>query len=148
MTRTHVHAEVFSVPPEELFALLLRPSAIRAWWGAARAVVTPVPGGTWAAAWGDDEDDPDYVTIATLTELDPPRKVVMADYRYHSKGGPLPFEADFVTTFEVEAAEGGAQLRVTQDGFPDGPEADGFLTGCEQGWTDTFAGIRRFLAGA
>jgi len=146
MTRTHVHRETFSVSPERLFSILITPSAIRAWWGPARAIVIPAVGGTWAAAWGADEDDPDYVTVATLVELDPPRKLAMADYRYHAKSGALPFEADFVTTFEVEPSGDGATLCVTQAGFPDDPVADDFLKGCEQGWTDTFAGIRRFLA--
>jgi hypothetical protein len=65
---------------------------------------------------------------------------------YRAKSGALPFEADFVTSFEVETTEGGAKLRVTQDGFPCDAEADDFYEGCRQGWIDTFAGIRRFLA--
>lgn len=40
-----------------------------------------------------------------------------------------------------------AVLRVSQDGFPIGPEADAFYAACEQGWRDTFAGIRRFVSG-
>jgi uncharacterized protein YndB with AHSA1/START domain len=44
-----------------VFRLLLTPSAIREWWGVSRAIVTPEQGGIWVA-WGEDEDDPDYVT--------------------------------------------------------------------------------------
>jgi uncharacterized protein YndB with AHSA1/START domain len=146
-TRRHVHQEVFPVPPERLFALLLTPSAIRRWWGAARVVVIAEPGGLWAAAWGDEEDDPDYVSVATLRELEPPRRLVMSDYRYRAKSGPLPFEADFEVSFEVEPHAEGAVLRVTQDGFPSGPEGDEFYAACEQGWSDTFAGIREYLEG-
>jgi hypothetical protein len=40
--------------------LLVTPSAIRAWWGAARAIVLAQENGAWAAAWGADEDRPDY----------------------------------------------------------------------------------------
>lgn len=145
-TRAHVHEETFDTTPERLFDLLLSPSAIRGWWAAARAIVIPAPGGTWAAAWGESEDDPDYVTAATIRELERPRRLVLADYRYHAKDGPLPFEADFVTELVVEPHEDGARLRVTQDGFPAGPEADAFYAGCQTGWLDTFAGIRAFLA--
>lgn len=144
-TRKHVHEETFPVPPERLFALLHTPSAIRGWWGAARVVVLPEPGGTWAAAWGDSEDDPEYVTVATIRDFEPPARMVLTDYRYHARSGPLPFEADFVTEFLVTANETGATLRVTQDGFPADPAADAFYAGCEKGWRDTFAGIRRFL---
>lgn len=145
-TRAHVHEEKFDTTPEALFALLHTPSAIRGWWGAARAVVVAEEGGIWAAAWGEDEDVPDYVTAARLLEFDPPRRLTMGEQSYASKDGPLPFEADFVTTFTVEPAEGGARLRVHQDGFPAGPEGDDFYAACDKGWRDTFAGIRAFLA--
>lgn len=146
--RVHVHEEPFEAPPERLFALLHTPSAIRAWWGASRAIVMPEAGGTWAAAWGGAEDDPDYVTVATVRTFEPPRRLVLGDYRYRAREGALPFEAAFETTFEVIPHGGGSVLRVSQAGFPEGPEADAFLAACDRGWRDTFAGIRRQLAGA
>ncbi len=147
-TRKHVHEEAFDATPLELFAALHTPSAIRAWWGAARAIVMPEPGGLWVAAWGEDEDDPDYVTVATMRTFDPPRRIVMEDYRYRSKTGGLPFDADFVVEFAVEESSRGSLLRVTQDGFPVAEEADAFYAACETGWVNTFAGIRRFFESA
>ena len=143
-TCAHVHEETFPVSPRELFALLHTPSAIREWWGASRAIVMPEVGGTWTAAWGA-EDDPDYVTVATLDEFDPPQRLTMANTGYRAKSGPLPFEADFRTTFEVEARDEGALLRVTQDGFPKSEAGEAFLASCVEGWTNTFAGIRALL---
>jgi uncharacterized protein YndB with AHSA1/START domain len=144
-TRKHVHEEIFPVAPEKLFAILHTPSAIRSWWSAARAVVLAQPGGVWAATWGESEDDPDYITTATIRDFDPPRRMVLTDYRYRAKSGPLPFQAEFVTEFAVSPHPSGATLRVTQDGFPCGSEADDFYAGCETGWRNTFAGIRRHL---
>ncbi|MBK9166459.1 MAG: SRPBCC domain-containing protein [Bryobacterales bacterium] len=144
-TRMHLHEETFPVAPESMFGLLHTPSAIRAWWGAARVVIVPESGGVWAAAWGDSEDDPEYVAAATIRTFDPPRKMVLSNYLYRSRTGPLPFQADFVTEFDVTPHPQGSVLRVTQDGFPAGPDADGFYAACERGWRDTFAGIRRFL---
>jgi uncharacterized protein YndB with AHSA1/START domain len=143
-----VHEEVFPVVPERLFEILHTPSAIREWWGVARAVVLAEPGGVWAATWGSSEDDPDYVTVAAIRDFDPPRRMVLADYRYRAKAGQLPFRADFVTEFVVAPHPEGSVLRVSQDGFPAGPEGDQFYAACGQGWRDTFAGIRRFLAQA
>jgi hypothetical protein len=71
--------------------------------------------------------------------------MVLTDYRYRSKSAPLPFQADFTTEFLVTQVPGGAELRVTQDGFPTSPEADPFYGACERGWKDTFAGIRKYL---
>lgn len=146
--RAHVHAESFPAAPERLFDLLVTPSAIRAWWSARSAIVVPESGGMWAATWGGSEDDPDYATSATIAAFDRPRRLVFTDYRYRAKSGPLPFRGDFTTSFEVlpdPERQGASILRVTQDGFPAGAEADAFLASCEDGWRATFAGIRAFL---
>src|SRR5262245_62080354 len=145
-TRAHTHEIELAARPEDVFALLVTPSAIRGWWSAARAVVIPRAGGTWAAAWGADEDRPEYVTVASIEVYEPPRRLVLADYRCAPRSGPLPFEADVSTEFTVERAPAGARLRVRQDGFPVDAVADEFYRGCERGWRDTFDGIRRYLA--
>jgi uncharacterized protein YndB with AHSA1/START domain len=143
-TRSHTHEEVFAATPERLFALLHTPSAIREWWGAARVIVFPEADGVWVAAWGD-EDQPDYITAARIRVFDPPRRLVLDDYRYVAKSGPLPFEAEFVTEFTVELHPQGALLRAVQDGFPCESVADEFYAACERGWKETFAGIRKYL---
>jgi uncharacterized protein YndB with AHSA1/START domain len=145
-TRKQMREENFPTSADRLFALLHTPSAIRRWWGAARAVVLAQPGGLWTATWGESEDYPDYITAATIRDFEPPRRMVLTDYRYRAKSGPLPFTAQFVTEFSVAPHADGAVLRVIQDGFPVGHEADEFHAACEIGWRDTFAGIRRFLA--
>jgi uncharacterized protein YndB with AHSA1/START domain len=144
-TRKHIHEEVFAASPKRLFALLHTPSAIRAWWGVARAIVLAETGGVWAAVWGESEDDPDYVTVATIREFEPPRRMVLCDYRYHARTGPLPFKAEFATEFSVWPHPEGAVLRVCQDGFPRGTEADSFYQACETGWRNTFAGIHQYI---
>lgn len=144
-TRKHVHEESFTAGQEEVFELLHTPSAIRQWWGADRAIVLPESGGIWAAVWGGTEDDPDYVSVATIESFDPPRSMVLTDYRYHAREGKPPFEADFRVSFRVTKSDGGSTLHVEQDGFPTGPEADAFYRACATGWTETFAGIRAYL---
>lgn len=145
-TRAHVHAELLAASPERVFAALINPSAIRDWWSAASAIVVPELGGLWAATWGSDEDDPDYVTVAAIREFVAPRILSLADYRYRSKHGPLPFAANFSTRFELEPSGEHTLLRVTQSGFPCTPAGDEFLRGCERGWRETFAGLARHLA--
>jgi len=145
-TRKHVHEIELPAKPERVFAILHTPSAIRAWWSAARAIVLAQEGGVWMAAWGENEDDPDYITFATIKKFEPPQRLVLADYKYYAKSGPLPFQADFTTEFTIEARPLGSLLRVSQDGFPCEPIADAFYAGCEVGWRNTFEGIRRFLA--
>jgi uncharacterized protein YndB with AHSA1/START domain len=144
-TRKHIHEEEFSATAEDLFKILHTPSAICEWWGASRAIVIPEAGGIWSAAWGD-EDAPDYISIFTIAEFDPPRRILFADGKYHAKSGRPPFEMNMTTEFTVENAPGGSLLRVVQDGFPADPIADDFYAACDSGWRNTFAGIRNYLS--
>lgn len=144
-TRSHIHEEVFSASPEQVFALLHKPSAIRQWWGVSRAIVLPQPGGFWSAAWGESEDEPDYITSATIAVFDPPHRLVLTNYQYYARSGSLPFKANFHVEFLVSPHKDGASLRVTQDGFPATADGESFLEGCIVGWRNTFIGIRAYL---
>lgn len=144
-TRDHVHEEVLPASPEVVFELLHTPSAICSWWGASRAIVLPGEGGLWAAAWGASEDDPDYITAATIERFDPPAHMRLTDLRYRARSGPLPFEADFTMDYYVDAHADGSTLKVVQSGFPAGEAADDYYQACVEGWRETFRGIRRYL---
>lgn len=131
---------------ERGFDLLVRPSSIRAWWQAERAIVLPGEGGLWCAAWGDDEDQPDYSTAARLRVFEPPTRLVLDRYTYRSRFGPMPFEAEFEVEFRLRREGPGCVLSVAQRGFPADPIADAWYTGCEQGWQDTLAGVLRHVS--
>ena len=144
-TRSHVRTVELPAPQHEIFQLLITPSAIRQWWYASRVIVLPRENGCWTAAWGDDEDHPDYVTAATIQSFEPPYRLLLTDFRYYARSGPLPFRANFTTEFTVQPRPGGSILRVSQSGFPNDPIADDFYEGCERGWRETFESIRRFV---
>lgn len=132
-------------PVEAAFDLLVRPSAIRAWWQAERAIVLPGEGGLWCAAWGEDEDQPDYTTAARLRVYEPPRRLVLDRYQYRSRFGAMPFEAEFEVEFALRPQGTGCVLAVAQRGFPGEPIADAYFAGCQQGWQDTLDGILRLV---
>ena len=145
MTRSHEHQEDFDISSEEMFKLLITPSLICKWWGAARAIVQPEKNGIWMAAWGADEDAPDYITAFTMTEYEPPRRILFTDAKYTAGGEKLPFNADITAEFIVNDTQNGCSFRVIQKGFPTDPAADEYYAACEKGWVDTFAGIRRTI---
>lgn len=144
-TRRHTCEVVLPASAEKIFQLLITPSAIKEWWSASRAIVHPKQGGIWIAAWGENEDRPDYITSATMSVFDPPKRIVMTKYDYFSKNGPLPFTASFETEFLITAQSNGCILRVTQEGFPVDPVADDFYAACEAGWKTTLEQIALFV---
>jgi uncharacterized protein YndB with AHSA1/START domain len=144
-TREHTVQIELPAPPESVFDALVRPSAIRSWWGASRVMVVPEAGGVWAAAWGDDEDDPQYVTTARMQVFEPPTRIRFADYSYYARTGKLPFDAVMQTEFTVRPAPGGSILRVVQSGFPTDSIADDFYAACGRGWRETLESLRTFL---
>lgn len=144
-TRRHTHREEFAVSAEEMFEILTKPSAICVWWNASKAIVLPEENGVWTAAWGSDEDHPDYLTSFVIQAFEPPRRMVLADAKYYAKDRQLPFEAKMITEFIIEPTDDGCTLQIIQDGFPADSSADEYYRDCEIGWQDTFKSIRQFF---
>ena len=146
-TRRHVLEEPFAVSPERMFEALVTPSAIRSWWGAAKAIVLPQVGGTWVASWGEDENDPDYISSFKIVEFEPPKRLLLAEGKYFARDGEQPFVMDKMTTEFVidDRGDGMCTLRITQDGFPSEKVADDFYEACIVGWENTFEGIRKYF---
>jgi uncharacterized protein YndB with AHSA1/START domain len=144
-TRRHVHEEPFSVSPERMFETLITPSAIRSWWGASKAIVTPKIDGVWIATWGDDEDAADYVSSFKIKAFEPPKRLLLTDGKYQAKSGQPPFELRMTAEFVIEPWGQGCTLRVINDGFPVDEVADDFYDACLVGWQNTFEGIRKYF---
>jgi uncharacterized protein YndB with AHSA1/START domain len=145
-TRSISVAQEINAPIEKVFDALITPSDICAWWGAATAIVLAEPGGTWAGARGEI-DHPDDLPAATLIEFSRPQRLVPGDYRYRARTGPLPFKADFKTSFDLRSAGIGTLVSVEQTGFPSIPEADDFYQGCLTGLASTRQNCCDHLAG-
>lgn len=144
-TRKHIHEEEFAVSPKKMFAILHTPSAICQWWGASKAIVLAEENGIWAAAWGENEDEPDYITSFVIKDFEPPKRMFLNEAKYFASEGQPPFEVKMTAEFIVEPSETGCLLRVIQDGFPCDTIADDFYTACDVGWRNTFEGIRKFV---
>ena len=144
-TRHHIHEEPFEVSPERMFDILITPAAIRRWWGASKVIVVPQKSGTWMAAWGEDENNPEYISTFTIKEIDPPHRLVLGDGRYQAHSGEQPFEMNMTAEFTVDPREEGCTLKVVNDGFPIDESADEFYDACLVGWKNTFDGIRKYF---
>lgn len=147
-TRSLEHEVELNAGQHRVFDLLMTPSDIRQWWGADRVIVTHREGGVWVAAWGDDEDSPEYVAAHRVTLYDPPRRLELDEIEYYVRSSKLPFAADFLTTFTVELRGEVCVLRVRQDGFPTDPAADEFYESCAEGWRRTLVQIRSYVEAA
>lgn len=143
-TRHNIYEEPFSVSAERMFEVLITPSAIRAWWGASRAIVMPKKDGSWIATWGEDENDSDYTSSFKIKEFEPPRRLLLGDGKYTAQSGQ-PMEMNMTTEFIVEPMAGGCTLRMVHDGLPADEAAEEFYEACVAGWTNTFEGIRKYF---
>ena len=137
--------ETILAPVCRVFEALVTPTDICQWWQATTAIIFAETGGLWVARWGH-ENDPDYLSAATLSVYDPPHRLVMSDFRYQAKSGPLPFDAKMETEFRLEDQGEQTLLRVRQTGFPDDTAADPFLQGCVTGWRTTLTGLSSYLS--
>lgn len=143
-TRIEVNVDL-AKDPQTVFDALITPSAIRRWWSASRAIVHAAEGGLWMAAWGVQEDQPDYVCGYRLSTFEPPHRLVFSDPIYHARQGDMPDSLGQVTIeFSIRPIDDGSSLIVSQTGIP-ATEME-FCEGCKTGWKTTLDQLQQFLS--
>lgn len=131
--------------PEDIFKALINPSAIKAWWQAQTAIVVPAVNGIYAASWGEDIDDADYITVSTITEITSNSSLSLEYVSYYAKEEQLPFDAKMNVLFTIRPmTETETMLIVKQTGIPDDPIADDYFDGCTKGWTQVLSNIKAY----
>ena len=145
MSRTITRHIDLSASADDVFQLLLRPSLIKKWWGTSSEVILAEEEGIYALAWGEDADDPDYITVARIRNFNPPFRFDLVEYTYRSREESPEFVKDLWVRFEVQPIENGSRLIVHNFGFPNGPHADEFYEGCETGWNTTLDNISKLF---
>lgn len=131
--------------PENIFNALLNPSAIIEWWQAKTAIVIKENNGIYCASWGDNIDDPDYVTSSKIRDLVDPQGFTLEYLSYFSKTGKMPFEAKMYVHFSITPdSKSNTILAVRQTGFPDDPVADEYFEGCQTGWNHVLTNIKTY----
>lgn len=133
--------------PVAVFDALVTPGMIQKWWFASSAIVLPEEGGIYAVTWGEDIDNPEYISAAKISMIKKPNLLQLNEFQYHSKDGALPFDADISVKFILEAIGTKTKLTVNQKGFPDDEIADDFYNRCVQGWIDTMTSFKNTVEG-
>ncbi|MCB1051068.1 MAG: SRPBCC domain-containing protein [Acidobacteria bacterium] len=145
LTRNQIHRLSIQKTPDSVFQALVQPSAIQAWWGAHSAIVLGRKNGVWSALWGENPDDPEYLTTARILIWEPPFHLALDQLQYYAKSGPLGFEASFRIDYRLWTERDDTVLQINHDGFPITASADGFFKGCQQGWADSLTQLKKYL---
>lgn len=141
-TRSQWHEIELPVPPAALFNLLLSPKAIRGKWNNTAAVVTEVDG-AWVIAWGQRENDPDYVSGARIKSFQAPKLVKLAFEYARSRSGALPFANGMMAELTIQQKGAGSLLRVTHAGLP--ADNDDYFNAVADGWRAALQGLGALL---
>lgn len=121
--------------------------ALRTWWQAVHAVVTPVPFGVFAVQWAttpyrDEVLGPlGGVFHGTVVDVRPGQQFLVADCWW------IPPEGDALGPMALHVscqAEGeGCRLTVRQDGYEPSPRWRRYYTVVSHGWQLSLTGLRR-----
>jgi uncharacterized protein YndB with AHSA1/START domain len=99
--------------PEVVFDVVSKPEHVREWWPD-EATYDAVPGSTGELVFGDRDADGKVATI-TVLEVLPPR---LFRFRWTHPRDEAPTEANsLLVTLDLEPADGGTLLRLTETGF-------------------------------
>jgi len=131
--------------PEFIYQALLNPSAITSWWQAKTAIVVKENDGIYAVTWGDDIDDPDFITVSFIKNLVPSKSFDLEYSSYVAKSGNLPFDAKMNVYFTIVPNSGiNTILEVKQTGIPDDPIANDYFEWCTNGWIQILGNIKNY----
>ena len=142
-TRSQWHEIELPATPVAVFNLLISPKAIRGRWGSVSAVVTELDG-LWVIAWGERENDPNFVAGARIRAFESPRRVALAYEYCRAKTGQLPYGPTMTAEFTIQKTQVGALLRVTHAGIPQ--DANAYFESAGEGWRAMLQGIAAILA--
>ena len=130
---------------ESIFNALLSPTAIAQWWGAQSAIITKENNGIYAVSWGDNLDDPEFVTVSFIRDYAPPHGLSLEYFSYVAKSGKLPFKAKMTVHFAINPIDTSTcELEVKQKGIPNEPIADDYYNGCKIGWDQVLTNLKTF----
>lgn len=131
--------------PEKIYRSLVTPSSITNWWKAKSAIVIEETEGLYVICWGNNIDDPDFITVSKIVELIPGKKLRLEYLSYKAKLGKLPFDSKMNVQFEINKIDSMAsELEVKQSGIPIEEIADDYYNGCDSGWESVLINIKTF----
>jgi uncharacterized protein YndB with AHSA1/START domain len=128
--------------PEPLLRQFLDLDTMTHWWGVARGLVDPQPGGLWVLAWDVSEQGfryistgviADYVAggvlrIENLVYLNPERKIL----------GPMSL------SIAVKEEASGAKLQVRQSGYRKGEDWEWYHRAVVEGWPKVLVALKDY----
>jgi glutathione S-transferase len=141
--RTLAIERVFAAPPDRVFNAWTDPAVLARWWGPESHTIADVSidlreGGEWMTVMVSPEGDRHHVSGVYL-EIVPPRRLVFT-WAWTGDGG-RGHETTVTVTFEPHPA--GTLMHFHQATFAAAEHARLH----NQGWTSTFDGFDRFIAG-
>ena len=114
-----------------------------AWWGVARGLVDPRPGGVWALGWELSPAGYRYVTTGRIVNFEPGARLLIADIVYFNPERPVLGPMQLSVTAAI--APGGCELTVRQDGYRDGPDWDWLYKAVVDAWPATLDALKVHL---
>jgi len=131
--------------PEKIYRSLVTPSSITHWWKAKSAIIIEEIEGIFVVCWGEEVDDPDFITVSKIVELIPNKKLNLEYISYKAKLGKLPFDSKMNVQFEIYKIDSSvSDLHVKQSGIPVDEIADDYYNGCVSGWENVLINIKTF----
>ncbi|MFQ5694536.1 MAG: SRPBCC domain-containing protein [Terriglobia bacterium] len=134
-----------AVPAERALRAFVDLEQLKQWWGARDGLVEARRGGTWSLAWGGEGAGYRFVVCGVFKSLKPGQyaRVEPLTYFNAQKGvfGGMRLRVS------VREKEGCTRVRVTQEGFGEGPAWDWYYQAMRDGWKEALANLKRFLEG-
>ena len=130
--------------PEKIWQAFMRQNDLRAWWGVARSLIEPKPGGLYSLAWEISEQGMKYVSTGIIAELIPSEYLMVRNFVYFNADkeilGPMELEIDLMPIDDKTTKVG-----IVQSGYQFGGDWDWYYEAVIEAWPKTLELLNDYL---
>ena len=130
--------------PEKVLQAFVRQEHLGRWWGVARSLIEPKPGGLYTLAWEISSSGMKYVSSGIISEFIPGEYLMIKNFVYLNSEkqilGPMELEIDLIPVDENVTKVG-----VVQSGYQFGGDWDWYYNSVVQGWPATLELLKNYL---
>lgn len=140
-----VYAETnITADPGLVIQSFLEQPHLQGWWGVARSLVEPKPGGVWALAWEISDTGIRYVSTGIIEQIIPHEYLKINKLTYLNPDreilGPMELEVHVALANETHA-----KVRVVQSGYQYGSDWDWYYDAVVQAWPMALNLLKKYL---
>ena len=143
--RTVDASVIINVPPALVLNAFLEQQHLNGWWGVARSLVEPTPGGLYLLAWKGSGDGFSNINTGIIKSYEPGLYLHIEKFSCFHTGRPIMGPTELL--LECSPQNSATYLHLRQSGYPPGGDWDWYYNSGAENWPKALQLLKPYLEG-